>query len=377
MEEVQTEKPRHPQGGGRLHYLDNLRIFALCLGVFVHGNGFLSAADQLPGIKIISANFRMATFYFVAGYFAVMVVGKRGSLEFYKRRILALGVPLLTGAIVLNAVNIPLKESYRSYFLLREGTDMVTPSVPPLLHLWFLVCLLAFVALTPLVIMLVKSKLVSEAVSTLALPHRAAASCFALTTSVVVYCIGVRFISAELNLHFLVRSTLYFLPFYALGCLLFAYKEASSIFYRIDIPSIAMAIGLTIMGYLLPQDSGLQKIGFFGGRTAFQCCITFGLLWFFRAHVNVSNSITSMLSRSVYTIYILHYLLLTIVSALWIRILPSNVIQNIVTSLIVCGLGLLIHIQLVERFALFGFLLNGKLPEKQRAKREGVAAMLP
>jgi glucans biosynthesis protein C len=352
------------QASKRLYYLDNLKVVALVLGLFVHGDNFIAADDHLWWVVAISSHFRMATFFLVAGFFAVMVADRRGYREFYKRRFLALGVPLLVGFFLLNSINIPLKDAYRAYFIAHEGVDIVAPTSPPLLHLWFLASLLFYVTLAPLFIALLRTPLVTAAAARLsASPLLAAAACFLVTLGVVGCCLGVRLVASALEFNFIVRSTFYYMPFFVIGCLLFAHQETARIFYRLDVPSIALAIGLGIAANYLPPESTAGKIADFGSLAASQCAITFGLLWFFRRFVNFSNGMTQMLSRSVYTMYILHFLLITIAASIWIRILPTGAAQAFVTAAIVGVIGVLAHVWLVERSAVFAFLLNGKLPD--------------
>jgi peptidoglycan/LPS O-acetylase OafA/YrhL len=349
--------------GGRLHYIDNLRIFALCLGIFVHSTNFVPADEKLALIELVSSNFRMATFFLVSGLFAAMVATTRGYSEYYKRRILALGVPLVVGITVLNAINIPLKQAYQAYVSVHAGAEISQTDNPALLHLWFLIALIIFVALTPLIINCLRWKPVAAAAAFLSSRRWAALTCLGLTAGFTCYAVLVRWAASQLGMEFLARSTAHYLPLFAMGCLLFMHRQTASIFYRVDLPAIAFAAALAVLGQLLPDESLLQKVCHDGSKAAFQCCATFALLWVFRRFASFSNGATRTLSRSVYTMYILHYLLLTLAATLWVRILPSGPAQALVMPFIAGGLGLLIHMKVVERVPLFAFLLNGKLPD--------------
>src|SRR3712207_5022683 len=85
----------------RLHALDGIRAFALLLGIVLH-----SALSFLPGLDLklwpisdVQKNgalylvvfvihiFRMSAFFLVAGFFARLLLYRRGVREFWRNRI--------------------------------------------------------------------------------------------------------------------------------------------------------------------------------------------------------------------------------------------------------------------------------------------------
>lgn len=355
---------RIPGGSGRLHYLDNLRIVALLLGLFVHCDDFVSAADQLSSVEAFSGNFRMATFFLVSGFFAALVLAKGSRGGFYRQRLLAVGVPLVFGVVALNGITNSLKIEYRAYFILQENADIGAPGTPTLIHLWFLACLFIYVLLAPALARVFGSAQVKKVVEAVSTPRLAGISSFAVTLAVIGYILSVRFVGSQLDFPFVVRSLFIYLPFFALGCLLFVQQASSAIFYRIDLPAFGLAIGLAVLARVLPADSLLQTIARFGSVAAFQCCITFAALWLFRRYFDVATPLTRVLSRSMYTVYVLHYLLLALAASVWIILFPPGLTQALISAAAIFLAGVAVHFAIVERFALARFLLNGKLPER-------------
>ena len=94
----------------RLHALDAVRGSALLLGLVLHSTmSFIfpiPVADNSPSTTLfvifyIIHIFRMAVFYFIAGFFAHMVFHRRGLKEFVKDRAKRIGIPLVAGWLIL------------------------------------------------------------------------------------------------------------------------------------------------------------------------------------------------------------------------------------------------------------------------------------
>jgi glucan biosynthesis protein C len=166
------------QPADRLHALDAVRAYALLLGVVLHSaaaflEGFpvpiWGSGDSSAGAAVIYYvihMFRMSAFFLIAGFFARVLVERRGVRPFIKDRAKRVAMPLfLFGPVVL--VLIPVGFVLGA---LPHGADYLTslvqiaqqpPTVPPTAatgaaasggvqtgHLWFLYYLLIFYALT-------------------------------------------------------------------------------------------------------------------------------------------------------------------------------------------------------------------------------------
>jgi peptidoglycan/LPS O-acetylase OafA/YrhL len=164
----------------RLHALDAVRAYALLLGVVLHSaaaflEGFpiptWSTGDTSAGAAVIYYvihMFRMSAFFLIAGFFARVLVERRGVKAFVKDRAKRVAVPLfLFGPVVIVMIGV-------GFILgaLAHGVDYLTsllqaaPQPPPgaapaaappaqaaggginTAHLWFLYYLLIFYALS-------------------------------------------------------------------------------------------------------------------------------------------------------------------------------------------------------------------------------------
>ncbi len=155
----------------RIHYMDNIRAFAMLLGVFFHASLAYSPlmsqvwmgastdnADYIDFVAFYTHGWRMPLFFLVAGFFGALLYEKRGAGAVIKNRSLRIllpliiFLPLLTIAIIaifswaVQAVSNP------SPMLALISTMLNNPDAPspPIstMHLWFLYYLIWFYALT-------------------------------------------------------------------------------------------------------------------------------------------------------------------------------------------------------------------------------------
>lgn len=142
---------------GRLIYLDNLRSFALLLGIVFH-SAIVYAADIQYAIQtqerssILSYfcywihSFRMPMFYMISGFFSAMVVQKKGNKFYLDGRLRRVLVPTLFGLLFLAPIQYFLMEKSK-----RPSLDLVdfliqffTKEKFQHSHIWFLVDLFCF-----------------------------------------------------------------------------------------------------------------------------------------------------------------------------------------------------------------------------------------
>ena len=100
------------QPADRLHALDAVRAYALLLGVVLHGaaaflEGFPiplwldTPTDGAPVIYYVIHMFRMSAFFLIAGFFARLLVERRGVTAFVKDRGKRVALPLVLFSIVV------------------------------------------------------------------------------------------------------------------------------------------------------------------------------------------------------------------------------------------------------------------------------------
>ena len=149
----------------RLHSLDALRAIALLLGVLLHSAMAFIPSPVIP-IWIVADNdptdvmsatffaihlFRMAAFFLIAGYFAHLLLERRGTWGFVKNRLVRIAGPLavfwapvLAGIIACLLWAVWLRNGHS--FPPGPPPPPITVETFPLTHLWFLWVLLIFYA---------------------------------------------------------------------------------------------------------------------------------------------------------------------------------------------------------------------------------------
>lgn len=155
---------------GRYHYLDNLRALAMLSGVLFHAalayspltHAFIPTADREQSVVVdvciwFLHLFRMPLFFLVAGFFAALLVTKRGLGGLFRNRLRRIALPF--------AIFWPLVHAALSYSTLQAAATVQNPSpllalirqltqaqglpeqLPGTSHLWFLYYLLFFYVL--------------------------------------------------------------------------------------------------------------------------------------------------------------------------------------------------------------------------------------
>lgn len=104
------------QTAERFHDLDALRAFAMIMGILFHAAWMFmpqffyypypdaAATEWLSYFFYASHTYRMQLFFLVAGFFACMMIQKRGVTKFVSNRLSRIGIPF----IVFGAILIPL-----------------------------------------------------------------------------------------------------------------------------------------------------------------------------------------------------------------------------------------------------------------------------
>jgi surface polysaccharide O-acyltransferase-like enzyme len=156
----------------RIHYLDNLRALAMLLGIFLHSAlAYAQPAQSIwlatdpHGSVVIDASvwfihlFRMSLFFLLSGYFAKLVIDRKGLKHFVWSRMLrlvgpfVLFYPFLLGAMTIVIVfSLSYLESPRGLMGLIAAAVKDTSAgqkrePPSTMHLWFLYYLVAFSAI--------------------------------------------------------------------------------------------------------------------------------------------------------------------------------------------------------------------------------------
>ena len=170
-----AETLRHPLVAERYHSLDGLRASMMLLGIVLHATWYFVPVWFGHPITDVSANwgiahffywvhlFRMQAFFLVAGFFAHLLIQKRGLWRFLSNRGLRIAVPFLLFTTALYPVmtyqtvaggllsgRIQSSESTWRLFL-EEMSKLKLSEVWPI-HFWFLYCLLLLYAISLLLL---------------------------------------------------------------------------------------------------------------------------------------------------------------------------------------------------------------------------------
>lgn len=171
----------------RYHGLDALRGTLMMLGIVLHGAFFYLAAPPpaMPNLGDQGGNFtfdlifqlihsfRIPAFFVLAGFFAALLLARRGVWATYRNRLARVALPLLVAAVtvlpiaLLFMLNFMLAVRFGSTSILPVREELETlsaellaagapPGQIPLGHLWFLYYLCWFYLLIPLCLLLVR-----------------------------------------------------------------------------------------------------------------------------------------------------------------------------------------------------------------------------
>lgn len=144
----------------RLHALDSLRAVAMLLGIVLHALcSFIAIPFQWPAHDVLRSpvfdaivyaihGFRMVVFFFMAGFFAHLLLERRGPREFAVQRARRIGIPFLAGLVLIIPLVLLIWVWADPVFVARMA-ERNPPSLwtYPTAHLWFLEVLLFLYAL--------------------------------------------------------------------------------------------------------------------------------------------------------------------------------------------------------------------------------------
>ena len=144
--------PITPHAAERVAFLDWARAFFMLLGLPFHaaliyaaGSDWLvndaAQSHALTWFAATSQMFRMPGFFFIAGYFAALMLAKRGVGSWVQDRARRLLIPLATGLILLNPAQLALSALARpeaAGFGAAFGATIARDPGRLLGHFWFL-----------------------------------------------------------------------------------------------------------------------------------------------------------------------------------------------------------------------------------------------
>lgn len=360
---------------GRLYYLDALRSFCMLYGVFVHTGAFLGKGG-LWQISLASEYFRMGTFFLVSGFLVALVAARTSVPSVLRRRSVALLVPLVTLVLLVNPLTcwlIHLRHAGPmplATFLFDGGWRQPTGGDASwLLHLWFLVSLWVYVLLFPALALVAARPAVRRGLDALGrMPRWLAVPLVAAGVALAVG--GLRGAGAVLlgplvagtPFDWVTSATIAYLPYFALGVLMHASPGFFERMHGASLVGLALGLGLVVAAGLVegalprPVATLLEAMA----RATLTVAIVATLLALARATVSTRSRLLGVLTETIYTVYLFHYVAIYGLGLLLLRLMPAGPVYYLLLSPAVILLLVGFHHVVVARSPLLRFLLNGR-----------------
>lgn len=377
----------------RVHYMDNLRAFAMLLGVFFHaalayspmlGNLYMTADPQqsqvVDWLAWFSHTFRMPLFFIVAGFFGAMMLEKRGHMGLFKNRVLrvvtpfAIFLPIVWAAFAMiigwamESVQNP-SPMLGLINMMAQSPDAPAPPVTTT-HLWFLYQLIFFYAIA----------LVITRFSQLAWLAKIAKSprLFLLVAPLLL-------VPALMTQHAPLPAPEQFMPqlwsfgfyglFFAFGWGLFSHQQLLVQLKSYMAGLLVVGVGLYALFFLmLPKTVSMQEVMTQASQTpelswmhllkatmeayisVFMCL---GLLVLGLRFLDKQSAMVRYIADSSYWVYIIHLPLLWLIQFYLLDTSWGLVTEFLISSLGTIVIGMVSYAILV-RYTPIGWLLNGK-----------------
>lgn len=350
--------------------MDSARALFMILGVFYHSALIYDTTHhwRVNGIVLnyffdyfsfFVHTFRMEGFYVVAGFFAAMLIEKKGTKKILKERLLRLGLPLLsigfTFNYIMNYYSVNQHFDFQSlrYYLFGEWIG----------HLWFLGNLLLYIFLSVLLIKYKKKWLIiiSRQIRKNFFIKLFLITCF-------FFIISLLFTKLSINKILFISFPPFFqyFPFYVLGYLFFPNKRFFDTYLTFERFKYHLLITLTsfllFSNYLIFPIANSIFMKIFSNLLEVYFSITISLFFLilFKSFplFNKNNPIIRKLSDASYTIYLLHQPMI-IVLFVFTNPFKAPFSGFFYISFSTLFLTYLIHILLVQKFQIFSLILNG------------------
>jgi glucans biosynthesis protein C len=375
---------------GREHHWDSLRALLMLLGIPYHAAMAyntrvlwdVQSLDKSEALTLLSGflvTFRMPAFFMVAGYFAAMLLARRPPLDWLRSRFVRLGVPFLTGLVVLAPPQlffVDLKDALTGVLTMPDAMDKAAhdvthPGFGWIMHLWFLPALLAYSTLIALTLALVQANGWSPQLrsagdvlrrhGSFALP---AVLVFAMLWEVAIALSHVSLLAMPSALAFLlahgVDPYLRYLPFFLLGMVLRAVPDLRpSLIWQGGWTMPLFGAAAAISASLLRGRTGLGLEILYNATDAVAAILMSAVL------IGCATRFWNRPSRTVdrvvdasFTIYLLHHPLIYALVTLFLLVAWPPAIEFAIVCLATLSLSYGAH-RILRKYRLALFLFNG------------------
>lgn len=342
-----------------MYYLDNVKIFLTLLVIFFHTSSAYGAEggwyyieisnellskDILTLINALCQSFFMGLFFFISAYFSPDSYDRKGFYLFIKGRTIKLLLPALFYFFFLNPLCIKLvqKETY---------IDSLG-----FYNMWFIMALFYFSLVYGI---LRKTEFLKEI--SISFPNKKKIFGFIIVMGLLNYIVRFFFPTNEMFIH---DFSLGYFPQYILLFILGIIANRNKWLDQINKSTVDLYFSISLVSIItMPIVFSFHNMysndlsSFYGGLTIqalyyalwepFTCVgIILKILYVFKNKLNYSTNILTTLSRTTYSIYIIHAPIIVILQLLFIdlqiSILLKVTIVVILTSIISMVLSLIL-----------------------------------
>lgn len=309
----------------RYFHLDALKGVMILWGIPVHAST-IGTAGFFDGVAEVSGWVRMEAFFIISGYLSYMLIKRYGAMLIMRRRLTAVGIPMLSVLILLNPLTNYLILKYHNGAAAPLFTEFMTGQVPAgmrgtwnwHLHVWFLGVLLCLAAtfstsairLMDATVARLRPRLRALPDGLLLLVAVAVVAGAALLARVGYEAAVKPFVSA--SFHFPLRAVGYYAGFYCFGMLMFASPRLLKAFHRFNWLQI-VASGLLLWGARWIQSGIPDKAGEVIRLLAeVYVALMFASILFatFERLFSKETRVMKFIAESAFTVYLFHYLVI-------------------------------------------------------------------
>lgn len=309
----------------RYFHLDALKGIMILWGIPVHAST-VGSSGFFDGVAEVSGWVRMEAFFIISGFLSYMLIKRYGAKPIMRRRLMAVGIPLLSVLVLLNPLTNFLILKYHNGAAAPLFTDFIMGRIPPgvkgtwnwHLHVWFLGVLLCLAAtfstsairLMDSAVAMLRPKLRGLPGGLLLLVSVAVVGAAALVARVGYEAAIKPFVSE--SFHFPLRAIGYYAGFYCFGILMFASPRLFQVFHRFNWIQIAASL-LLLWGAREIQPVIPDKIGEVLRLLAeVYVAMMFASVLFagFERLFAKESPAMKFIAESAFTVYLFHYLVI-------------------------------------------------------------------
>src|SRR5690606_3242511 len=332
------------------------------------------ASSFFTGLVHALHTFRMPAFFILSGFFAVMILRRRGTGKFLDLRLRRLMVPLLSAAVLLNSLEAYILHLLKApadpghgYYLASAAFYRHWAEGEWVGHLWFLLDVFIYSAGLAAVLALVSAFPGLRKKGAGALRNLSGAT-------VLVFLLPLANLTglaiASVSDLFYVRwggvvqfkELLEYLPYFAFGAVLYASPRLMGSLLRVRLWLIPCLAAAFFAGRALaPYQSGIGGEAaalYVSGFLAWTSCIL--LLSLFKVLLNRPSRPVAYFSEASYSIYLFHHVCVVALGAAFLGLEWNIYVEFSIMAAVTLAATMAIHHFLIRRLALLRFLFNGK-----------------